>query len=308
MIDSLSARGGLTVGIASRNRRESLSRALPSLSWLRGWIREVIVADCGYDDPLLLDELKRMAQGCEARVSRVEVSAEAGYVAGRNRIAAAAQTRWLLSMDDDALVLNRSAIDSASTVLRTDAMAGAVAFAQGNERGEAYPDFCQAARVPYRCESNTYIGFAVLHDLEVFRSLGGYWDPLSFYGEEKDYCLRLRASGRRVVYLPDAVVGHLADPVGRSSQRYLRYYNRNDCLTALRLFPWPLAAVVVCRRLRGYSAVALANLGSVDEEGGRWIRSEVRRLWPQVRASRRSVGHATLWNWRRNRLHPKAYV
>ena len=49
-------------------------------------------------------------------------------------------------------------------------------------------------------------------------TLGGYRESFGFYGEEKEFCLRLIDAGYRTVYLPDALVMHEPDPGGRSQQ------------------------------------------------------------------------------------------
>ena len=83
----------------------------------------------------------------------------------------------------------------------------------------------------------------------MFLALGGYRESFVFYGEEKEYCLRLLDRGYRVVYLPDALVVHAQDAGGRTPQRYLRYVTRNDCLNALYNEPlWRAAWLVPARR------------------------------------------------------------
>lgn len=298
----------LTVGIATRNRLVPLERALCSLVHLKGLIGEVIVADCGYETPLSIGALESLIHPIAARVKVLHVNSDRGYIAGRNDIAASCTTDWLLSMDDDSIVINRESVARALDLASQDPRVASVGFAQGNERGEPYPSWMQPSTSSCLSEANSYIGYGVLHRVATFRRLGGYWEPLCFYGEEKDYCWRVRAEGCRVIYSPTLVIGHLAASSGRDNQRYLRFYTRNDCMTALRLFPWPLALYVVMRRFTDYGRVSSATLGRPDREGLGWIRSELSRLRPQIMATRTSVGFKTVFAWHRNRKHPNSYT
>ena len=107
-----------------------------------------------------------------------------------------------------------------------------------------------------------FIGFAHLLRRDAFLRLGGYRESLVFYGEEKDFCVRALEAGQRVVYLPDAVVGHVPDPGGRSATRYVRFVIRNDCLYSLYNEPWPLVAVGLPVRLWRYRRMAGTRRGA----------------------------------------------
>src|ERR1051326_9136268 len=55
---------------------------------------------------------------------------------------------------------------------------------------------------------------------------GGFDESFRFYGEDADFCHRLKSAGWRVVFDPDAVVAHVrgasSTKGGRGPQRYLR--------------------------------------------------------------------------------------
>jgi GT2 family glycosyltransferase len=139
----------------------------------------------------------------------------------------------------------------------------------------------------------------------VFLQLGGYTESFHFYGEEKDYCLRLLDAGYRVVYLPDALVAHVPDPSGRSHARYLRYVVRNDCLSALFNEPLPMALISVPLRLRRYRRMARSG-GIADPDGLRWIVGELAAAVPRALATRKPVKWASILAWRRLRRTPPA--
>ena len=62
--------------------------------------------------------------------------------------------------------------------------------------------------------SPCFIGFAHLLRRSLFIEMEGYRSLFKFYGEEKEYCLRLLDRGISVVYLPKARIAHLPDPSG----------------------------------------------------------------------------------------------
>ncbi len=145
-----------------------------------------------------------------------------------------------------------------------------------------------------------FIGFAHLLDRRVFLGLGGYRESFVFYGEEKEYCLRLLDGGYRVVYLPTALVVHAQDAAGRTPQRYLRYVTRNDCLHALYNEPIWRAIWLVPGRLALY--FKMRAQWRVEDPGGlRWILSEVAANARAAIGSRKPVSRETLASWRRLR-------
>ena len=163
-----------------------------------------------------------------------------------------AATAYVLLLDDDAVVFSAGAVERAIAVLDRDANVTAIAFAQGEADGSPWPERMQPGRGREPAYVPAFIGFAHLLRRDAFLRLGGYRESLVFYGEEKDFCVRALEAGQRVVYLPDAVVGHVPDPGGRSATRYVRFVIRNDCLYSLYNEPWPLVAVGLPIRLWRY--------------------------------------------------------
>jgi len=153
----------------------------------------------------------------------------------------------------------------------------------------------------------SFIGFAHMVRRRVFLEIGGYREAFTFYGEEKDFCLRLIDAGYRTVYLPDALVIHEPDRAGRSRQRYLRYVTRNDCLAALYNEPWHRAAWMIPGRLLLYFRMRRA--WQIDDPGGWfWI---VRELWTHLGSilrERKPVSAETRAIWKRLRRTPELYV
>jgi GT2 family glycosyltransferase len=134
-----------------------------------------------------------------------------------------------------------------------------------------------------------FIGFAHIVRRSLFLELGGYRESFYFYGEEKDYCLRVLDAGFDIVYMPSARVVHAPNPSTRSRSRYVRYVIRNDCLFALYNEPLPLALLTLPIRLGRYRSM---TRDFKDTGGFTWIVREIARLLPSIVGSRvRVVGN-----------------
>ena len=176
----------------------------------------------------------------------------------------------------------------------------AVAFAQCDRAGARWDEGMQPARSRVACLVPSFIGFAHLLRRDAFLSLGGYRESFEFYGEEKDFCLRLIEAGYRTVYLPDALVIHEPDQAGRSRQRYLRYVTRNDCLTAL--YNEPLSRLVWLLPARLALYFRMRRAWNVDDPWGwAWILRELFRCAGSVFRDRKPVSRETVETWKRLR-------
>lgn len=296
----------ITVGVVTRNRFDSLVNCVRSASLVSGLVREVIVIDDKSDEPV--EPLLRQALGADFPLPLTVVTQEAnhGPVVARNMMARLAATEYILSLDDDALILDAGAIEKALDVMARDARVGAVAFAQADRAGEPWPASMQPSPADYACYVTAYIGFATLLRRREFISLGGYRELFYFYGEEKEYCLRLLDAGSNVIYLPDARVGHIPDPSGRLPQKYLRYVARNDCLGAFYNQPLPLLLAHIPARF--YAYLRMRRSGNVsDPDGLRWLAGELLGSLPGVWRERRPVSWATLRRWRNLKRRRPAY-
>jgi len=229
-----------------------------------------------------------------------------GNIVGRNTLMTQASADSVLLLDDDAALLEAAGVERALTILAADEEVAAVAFAQANEDGRPWPEAMQPARGQSPRYIAAFIGFAHILNRDVFVRLGGYRASFVFYGEEKEYCLRLLDRGFRVVYLPDALVVHAQDAAGRSPQRYLRYVTRNDCLNALYNEPLWRVVWLVPARLALY--FRMRSQWKVDDPAGlRWVLTEVAANAPAAWRARKPVSRGTLAAWRRLRDRPAPY-
>ena len=284
----------LTVGVTTKNRPASLNACLASLARVAHLDPEILVFDDASVPPVeeaLTDESRRL-------VSRVLRDDNAhGYIAGRNRLVATAHGRSVLLMDDDARLIDADAVERALQVLESDPSVAAVGFAQAEPDGRPWPAGMQpsAAREPVLVPS--FIGFAHLLRRETFLALGGYREDFGFYGEEKDFGLRVLNAGLKIVYLPSALIVHAVDPASRDRRRYLRHVARNDCLMALYNDPFPRVIWMLTARYALYFRMR-RGWRIHDPWGGVWLAGDVLRRLPSVLSRRRPVARRTIARWR----------
>lgn len=287
----------ISIGITTRDRSASLRACLRSIAATLGRDLDLMVFDDA-SDVAAADQLAGEAGLPAVRILRDD--RRIGYIAGRNWLVREARSELVLLLDDDTLVLDANAVRQAVAVMDGDGSVGAVAFAQAERDGSPWPESMQPGPGNKPVSIASFVGFAHLLRRSVFLELGGYRESFVFYGEEKEYCLRLLASGRQVVYLPGARIAHVPDPGGRDNRRYVRYAIRNDCLSALYNDPWPLVAAGLPVRFLRYRRMA-AGIPGGDAGGFRWLLGELRRALPVVLPGRRPVSWATIRAWRRLR-------
>ena len=285
----------LTIGVVTRNRPASLGECLRSLTALGETLAEVIVVD-DTSDVSIDSAFADLPPAIADKLRVVRQNGNEGYIVARNRTMREASTDYVMLMDDDAALIEGGAIRDAVRLLDDHPRVGAIACAMAERDGSPWHPATQAAPVDYTCRVPTYIGFAHILRRRLFVELGGYRESFHFYGEEKDYCLRLLDAGFDIVYVPSARVIHAPDPSGRNRSRYVRYVIRNDCLFALHNEPLPLVLVTLPIRLGRYVSM---TRGFDDRGGFMWIVRELARQLPSIIGSRRPVSWATVRQWRR---------
>src|SRR5581483_419563 len=291
----------VTVGIVTKNRPEALQKCLSSLALLGDSLVDVILVDDTCDVPVEASVRERtIPPTVAARLRVVRHAHHEGYIVGRNSIMREASTPFVLLMDDDAWLLDAESVMRAFGVMTEQPKVGAVAFAMATADGSPWEARMQPAPVEYACRVPCFIGFAHVLRRDVFLRLGGYREAFQFYGEEKEYCLRLMNAGYEVVYLPEARAVHVPHPASRSQSRYVRLTIRNDCFGALVNEPLPLPLLTVPVRLSRYLSMR-RNAGMRDPGGLMWIVGELMKSFPAIVRSRRPVTWATLREWRRLR-------
>jgi GT2 family glycosyltransferase len=295
----------LSVGITTRNRPDALARCLASLAILNDLITDVIVVDDASDVPIR-SALDTIPAELRAKLTLIIQEARDGYIVARNTMVKRAQSSIVLILDDDTLIVDDRGLRRAFELIVEHPNVGAVACAMAHEDGSPWPAETQPSPARYLAYVPAYIGFAHLLRRDLFLQLGSYRALFYFYGEEKDYCIRLLNAGYHVVYDPEALVAHLVDPGGRSPARYLRYVIRNDCFYSLCNEPFPLPLISLPIRLYRYEK--MRRHGHVEDPGGlRWIVSELVRALPAIARERKAVRWASLKRWRELRRTRPAF-
>ena len=295
----------VSVGITTRNRADSLIRAITSLTYIDAMVSEVLVFDDASSTPVESQLEGRVPASLDGRVEVIRSSGNVGQQAGRTRIAKRARSEMLLLLDDDVGLLDGRGVAEAADIMRRDSAVAAVAFAQATGDGAPWPSALQPAPVSYPCYVPAFIGFAHLLRRDPFLALGGYRTTFFYHGEEKELCLRLLDVGLQIVYLPHVRVAHFVDLEGRDRSTYLRYVTKNDCLTALYNDPWWRLWWTLPGRFVRYFQM---KRGVRDPQGVRWL---VRELWsalPDVWSERRPLDAGTFRRWNELRDTSPAYT
>ncbi len=294
----------VSVGITTRDRPQALRACIESLSLIAHLNPDVLVFDDGSEAPVEA-QLTTVRGPATLRILRDTTAP--GYIAGRNRIVRTAAAPYVLLLDDDTRLLSASSVERALGVLENDPSVAAVGFAQAEEDGRPWPSAMQPSTATTAAVVPSYIGFAHLLRRDVFLSLSGYRESFKFYGEEKDYCLRLLEAAYRTVYLPDALVAHVSDRASRSAQRYLRFVARNDCLNTLYNDPLTRAAWMLPARMALY--FRMRRGWKIDDPWGWvWVAREVVASLPEVLEKRRPVSRQTLALWQALKKNPQPYA
>ncbi len=298
----------VTVGIGTKNRPDALVRCLRSLRLLRGLAAEALVVDDASEPPVEGPARAALGGGTTLPVRFIRHDASRSVSACRNRIAREAATPWVLNLDDDAFVVTREAVEMAVRVLESDSSVAAVAFAQCDEHGVPYHPSAQPLPVAHPAYAASFIGFAHLLRRDAFLAVGGFRERLGINGEEKELCIRLLDRGWRVVYLPAARIGHVADQGGRDARRYLHQTVRNNALSAMYDEPFPLVLAGTALRLYGY--FPMRKGWKIHDPGGfgAIVRGLARDL-PAVWRERSPVRWSTIRRWRAmTRSEPQPYA
>lgn len=297
----------ITVSITTRNRPAALDRCLGSLLLAADRLEAVIVVDDASDPPVDARLIRGHASRLGVPIDLVRLDQHVGTTAAKNVAARRATTSCLLSLDDDAFLVSGDAVARAVAVLSADESVAAVAFAQADEYAAIRNPAQQVAASGDPCYVPAFIGFGCLIRRDRLLEVGGYRDVFVIHGEERELCLRWLDRGWRVVYLPDAPVGHVADRGNRDARTYVRHVIRNDCLNALYNEPAPRALLSIPIRLFNFRRMA-AQIPGGDPHGIRWIVAELWARWPSVRCERRPVRWRTLGEWRRLRDSTPRYT
>lgn len=175
----------------------------------------------------------------DGQVTVVSAGANLGFAGGTNlgiRTALEQGAEWILLLNNDTEVAEDLLDRMLEGADRESIYAPRINYF--SDRGKAW---YAAGRIDFNTgtvkngdpETGGEVSFAsgccMLFSPKVFDKIGEFDEGYFMYYEDVDYCLRARAAGVRIVYLPEAVVYHKvgATSGGEQSKLSIYYNNRN---------------------------------------------------------------------------------
>lgn len=188
----------ITIGIGTMNRWPDLADALAKTRAMLGNDVKILVIDDGSNTEPSAEVLTAL-EGVDFRRDGRNV----GYIKRRNELAAAIQTPFYLSLDDDSYPVAGDLSAAVQFALERPQIA-CLGFPVKNAEGR--DEVASAKNEPY--QARHFIGCAHLHRVEIFRRFGGYRPELVHQGEEVDFSARAFQEGFEVWHYPAVKVVH----------------------------------------------------------------------------------------------------
>lgn len=223
------------------NQAELTYACLQSLTTEEGAAIEVVIVDNASSD---------QTNALLARVSGARIIRNvrnAGFLHAVNQGVAVSRGEYVLLLNNDAVLRSGSlsalvrTIESAPNVgavggrlILPDGTlqeAGSIIWRDGSCLGYCRGIDPEAGEAMFRREVDYCSGALLLFRRALFDELGGFDERFApAYYEETDFCLRIRLSGRRVIYEPDAVVDHFEFGSSAKSERAIIQQRNNQAL------------------------------------------------------------------------------
>lgn len=242
----------ISLVILTCNQRRLTMRCLKSLTGFTGMGREIVLVDNGSTDGTA-DEVRRRFPDVQVLVSKNNL----GVAAGRNLGLSVCSGKFLMVLDNDTIA-SASTIEAMATYLAAHNDVGVLAPCLVSPGGlvqesfKDYPGLGLKLRNLLRgrrsdgliergsltvCEPFYVIGAAQMFSRKVYEQAGPY-DNRIFYGpEDADFCMAVRAAGKRVVYNPEFVIVHdwqrqtNAKPLSKIGRKHIKalfyFYNKH---------------------------------------------------------------------------------
>jgi len=218
----------ISVIIVSWNVREYLDNCLASVvKACKGLNSEIIVVDNASQD-----KTTEMLKDKFPRIKIIANKKNLGFGRANNQGSRIAKGKYLLFLNPDTIV-DRKAIRTLASFLKSHPKAGLVGPEQLDEKGKAVFDFSHwsfKGILSYligklwflttgkykRFFSNPYQTKLLnagcwLVKQEVFEEIGGFNEELFLYGEEPDFCGRLRKAGYQIWFLRNCHIIHFRE-------------------------------------------------------------------------------------------------
>ena len=237
--------------ILTRNRLDVLRTCVRSI--LNQLYRdfEIVILDDASDGA---DTAAGVAQEfADPRIRPFRTTSSVGVAGGRNFLMDAVRGEFLISIDDDAVFVNRDALNVVCHVFDREPAAGILAFkimnVLGGQRRPLIPHSRFAIAedpniVSQRALVSSFRGGGHAVRKRIIEQLGGYRGDMMFGEEEMDLAYRTIRSGANIVYEPSIEVDHFPLPSEVNQRREcglgrteLFYHVRNRAYLAYRYLP-----------------------------------------------------------------------
>ncbi|MBZ5506114.1 MAG: glycosyltransferase [Acidobacteriia bacterium] len=252
--------GSLSIVIAAHNKAPITELCLCSLLELTFRPLEVIVVDNGSTDgtPATLEAFGPIAEKVGILFRTVRLARNFGPIVARNRAIHICHGEYIAFLDNDVIIRSRGLFERLIGHLREDQRAGAVTpkfvypcspfriqcagggitregdcylIGRGEEREK--PEFNYVTCCPWT------ISACMVLSAELIRLIGPMDEVFNPIGcEDVDYCFRVRARNRQIVYRPDVEIYHIENTtsfrtptlnIQRAMKRSQRIIKRKWC-------------------------------------------------------------------------------
>jgi len=241
----------LTISIATKDRSDVVDATLRKLHAFGLSECPLIICDDGSSPPF---ESRAIELFPQAQLIRNDMPQ--GQAIGRNQIAEACETPYLLQLDDDSYpVAGDVEALLAFAESRDDWLALAIPFEEP-ARGRLFPVGVSKSEVT---EVRAFVGCSVLIHVENFRRLGGYADWIGRTGEEEELCLRGIEQGLRCLMIDGLRIRHEVTDVGRDLSAIQRRSIANWTRIWIRSAPIGYCMLRIARLFFGSTLLGLRS-------------------------------------------------
>ena len=192
----------LSVGITTKGRLDELRETLQILEKSELQACKIILIDDGGSGEFIEEG------DYELDLSIHRYKESQGLVARRNELAELCPTKYIMSLDDDSAPESGSIYDVLK-VLEAKESVATIALNLYNHETQPVavdsPDY----------ESRYFVGCGHIHDVEVFKKLGGYTGDLIYGHEEREYALKLAKASKKIIHVNGYVVKHRKSVINR---------------------------------------------------------------------------------------------
>jgi GT2 family glycosyltransferase len=266
--------------VVTHNRSAALRSALESIAVQDYSPAEVVLVDNASSDnthAVVREFMRSHKNVCYHRLEE-----NRGVSGGRNVGTRLARGDILITIDDDAVLIDRGAARRVVEKFLGDSSIGALAFKivspEGRIRPREFPTFDRSLDPGIEFETCYFIGAGHAMSRKVHDAVGLYVDHFFFGLEEIEFSWRIMDAGFRIVYFPDVVVMHMKAASSRIPQsEMLRQELQNRFEMNVRHLPWGYVLSQQLIRL-GYAWLLLKGNPLPLIHSAIWCGQNFRRL------------------------------